>query len=80
MTGKNRKEEWGYKKGRHRGVRRQKKEEGEWVRNGELLIRNRLEHTHTYCSDIMGQECCAEEPTTEQDGRGGGLASSPQPE
>lgn len=48
------------------------------MRDEELLIRNRLEHTHihTYCSDIMGQECCAEEPTTERDGRGGGLAFS----
>lgn len=46
------------------------------MRDKELLIRNRLEHTHTHtrCSDIMGQECCAEEPTTERDGRGGGLA------
>lgn len=45
------------------------------MRDEELLIRNRLEHTHirTYCCDIMGQECCAEEPTTERDGRGGGL-------
>lgn len=63
-----------------REVRRsgQKKEKGEWVRDEELLIRNRLEHIHihTYWSDIMGQECCAEEPTTEQDGRGGGLAFS----
>lgn len=59
-----------------REVRRsgQKKEKGEWVRDEELLIRNR--HTHKYWSDIMGQECCAEEPTTEQDGRGGGLAFS----
>lgn len=56
----------------------QKKEKGERARDGELLIRNRLEHTHThtYWSDIIGQECCAEEPTTERDGRGGGLAFS----
>lgn len=46
------------------------------MRDEELMIKNRLErtHIHTCCSDIMGQECRAEEPTTERDGRGGGLA------
>lgn len=73
----------GTKRAKQRGtqkreVRRngQKKEKGERVRDEEPLIRNRLEHTHTHCSDIMGQECCTEEPTTERDGRGGGSAFS----
>lgn len=65
-------------KRRSQGGMGRRKKKGECVRDEELLIRNRPEHTHThtYCSDIMDQECCTKEPTTERDGRGGGLAFS----
>lgn len=52
---------------------------GEWLRDEELMIRNRLEHTRSYTHILQlhhGPRMWAKKPTTKYDGRGGGLTFS----